>query len=106
MNEEAFRKDKQVVSTLECKHALYGGRKSGRTTKQTDFAIQHLFRGSIVKVEDHYQMGHQPRANKFLMERILKRLEAEFDLTEMKKAKRIRIDQCKLELELLCDKHI
>lgn len=64
----------KIISTLECPN-LTSFRRNGNTTRQVDFAIQKLFEGYTVKIEDHSLVG--VRMNVRLQELIMKRLELE-----------------------------
>lgn len=52
-------------------------RRIGNTTRIVDKAIQMLFYGEEVIVEDHYQNGKHRQANEMLMKRIMMRLHNE-----------------------------
>ena len=78
--------NKNMISTLECPN-IYTGlaipedrslRLNGNTTRQVDFAIQKLFEGYYVIIQDHYLSGGDIRSNKELLERIQRRLLNEF----------------------------
>lgn len=58
---------KNIVTTSE--------RCSGNTTRQVDYAIQLLFNGKTIKVESH---DGGITSSKYLLKRIIKRLEDEF----------------------------
>jgi hypothetical protein len=51
-----------------------GPRRSGRTTREIDKAIQHLFTTGSVMAHDHYPSDQM---RKYVFSRILKRLESE-----------------------------
>jgi len=76
-------------------------RKYGNSTRQIDKAIQDLFNGYTVVVEDHHDTGKNRQSNILLYERILDRLELEHNLYILIDNKIIRIDRNKLELELI-----
>lgn len=65
-----------IVSTMECPNLTYE-RADGNTTRQIDFAIQKLFEGKIVWVQDHWQNGAFRAGNRSLAISIAKRLNAE-----------------------------
>lgn len=71
-------------------------RMTGNSTRQIDLAIQLLFQGKIVKVEDHAAYGRK-HINDLLFDRILDRLYHEhqhiFD--------KIKYDRKKHEIELV-----
>jgi len=53
-------------------------RRSGKTTRQVDLAIQILFEDGIVEIKDHFENGTKKAANKMLFERIRNRLDFEY----------------------------
>lgn len=63
------------ISTLQAE--LKEGRRRGNTIRQIDFAIQELFKGSEVLVEDHSGKEHE---TKRLVGLILERLSSEHDI--------------------------
>ena len=67
-----------MISTREHKYYI-PGRRRGNSTRQADFAIQKLFDGEVVLVEDHYETK---QADKHLLKMILKRLETQFMIKE------------------------
>lgn len=66
--------DKSTISTLSKECLLEKERKKGNTTRQADFAIQKLFKGNIVKVEDHSKCH---AGDRYLFDVIMKRLNRE-----------------------------
>jgi len=85
---------KEVKSTLDGFEFNYE-RRSGNSTKQIDLAIDYLFSGYKVKVEDHWEDGKYDHANDNLFKRVLRRLQNEHP--EIK----VKIDKDKLTIELL-----
>lgn len=71
------------------------GRAVGNSTRQMDFAIQKLFEGYIVIVQDHYRYGDDNQANGFLFNKIIGRLEREH------KGLKYKINRPYLTIELL-----
>ncbi len=67
---------KETKSTIEDVR-FNSGRRVGNSTKQIDKAIQLLFEGYIVKVEDHWELGRNNKMNEMLFDRILKRIRFE-----------------------------
>lgn len=65
-----------IVSTMECPNLTYE-RADGNTTRQIDFAVQKLFEGKIVWVQDHWQNGAFKAGNRSLAISIARRLNAE-----------------------------
>lgn len=59
-------------------------RAVGNSTRQVDYAIQLLFNGYTVLVEDHYQQGGFAPANRVLLERIISRLRNEHRIPQDK----------------------
>lgn len=88
------------ISTLEFTDKQKG-RAVGNTTRQIDFAIQKLFEGYRVKIEDHYCREHHWLADKALFKKVIARLELEHGITENILNKTFDIDFSKLELEFL-----
>jgi len=91
--------DAPVVSTIEME--FDPDRASGNTTRQVNFAIQNLFEGNTVKVQDHAGKGKSHRANIVLFNNILRRLNSEHTLDRLIALGRIRIEPAILEIELL-----
>ena len=87
----------EVISTLETPN-LTTMRMDGNTTRQVDFAIQKLYEGFIIKVEDHYLMR---KANERLFNLILRRLELEHRLPYLYEKNKIEVDRNKLTIELI-----
>jgi hypothetical protein len=72
-----FKKEQgNYISTLDCLD-LNNIRQSGNSTRQVDFAIQKLFSGCVVNIQEHYHKGHNSFSNEILLKRILKRIYAE-----------------------------
>lgn len=65
-----------IVSTMDCPNLTYK-RADENTTRQIDFAIQKLFEGKKVWVQDHWQNGAFRAGNRALAISIAKRLNAE-----------------------------
>lgn len=80
------------VSTMECP-GLTTIRRDGNTTRQINFAVERLFKGDRVIVEDHY--GSR-KANHRLLELILWRFWNDFPNDFNK----LDVDKYKYELEL------
>lgn len=93
---------KPKVTTLDNfhKHEIYG-RVHGNTTRQVNDAVDLIFKGFCVKCLDHHEDGTHTIANKMLFNRVLKRLSSENNLDHLVKNNKIRIDENKLEIELL-----
>jgi hypothetical protein len=73
------------TSTLECPE-LTTLRRNGNTSRQVNFAIELLYLGHRVIVEDHYRDGEDLNANNLLLIRILNRITSEYsDLMEIVK---------------------
>lgn len=53
-------------------------RRTGRTSRQVDFAIQCLFSNQLVLVEDHYKNGNSIKSNQLLLDRIIRRIKGEY----------------------------
>lgn len=77
-------KERLRISTLDAKEYYIPVRRMGNTTRQVDFAIQKLFDGYVVKMEDHFENGKHRVANKFLFARVMERLEREFRMSHRK----------------------
>jgi len=97
---EHNKKHKKTLSTL------YGyekipGRMTGNSTRQIDLAIQLFYTHQIVEIRDHYKWGESKRVNKFLFNRVIKRLYAEHRLKYLLKEKRVIIDYNNLSIELI-----
>lgn len=65
-----------MKSTLN-KDLIEPYRRCGNTTRQVDFAIQLLFSGEDIKVEDHHKDGKDFNSNLNLFRKIVKRLQLE-----------------------------
>lgn len=61
------------VSTLQC-GSIMPIRQCGNTTRQVDWAVQQLYSGNKVAVQDHYEGGRDRGANDNLFKLILGRL--------------------------------
>lgn len=66
----------KTISTLECPNLTHK-RADGNTTRQVDFAIQELFKGNRVLLQDHWEGGTHIRANKHLTDKLWDRLRFE-----------------------------
>jgi len=64
-------------STIHTEAKLTNKRADGNTTRQIDVAIQLLFQGYIVRVEDHYKNGTDKKANCLLFVKIRDRFDCE-----------------------------
>jgi len=87
---------KEIKSTLE-NFVIYNDRCCGNSTRQIDNAIQLLFKGYIVKVEDHYELGNHRKANINLFNRIYDRLHLEHSNSNL--IDKIRFNRDKLTIE-------
>ena len=56
---------------------LSTGRRTGKSIRQIDKAVQILFEDGEVKILDHHEDGSHKAANNLLLRRIVKRLESE-----------------------------
>jgi hypothetical protein len=66
----------RVKSTLN--HEFFAsGRRMGNTTRQVNFAIDHIFNGGVIVCEDHHHGGAHVNANKRLHELVMRRLHLE-----------------------------
>lgn len=92
--------EKEIISTLAVED-IRPGRVSGNSIRQVDFAIDMLYKGNIVKVEDHSAGGEDARANRYLFNRIVKRLEFEHNLRHLFATDQVRLDKSNLEIEFL-----
>lgn len=92
--------NKETVSTLEAGD-IRSGRITGNSIRQVDFAIDQLYQGKIIKVEDHIENGRNRAANRYLYNRIIKRLELEHNLMFLFATDKIRLDKNNLEIEFL-----
>lgn len=81
---------------------LRSGRAVGNTTRIVDKAIQMLFNGDTIKVEDHFKYGEDRRANERLYHLIISRLKTEYreDVLETRRISVI-VDSNKLEIYLV-----
>lgn len=91
---------KTVISTLAVGD-IRSGRISGNSIRQVDFAIDQLYKGNIVKVEDHRDYGNNRAANRYLYNMIVKRLEAEHNLRFLFATDKVRLNKNNLEIEFL-----
>lgn len=76
-------------------NAIVDGRRMGNSTRVADHAIQELFSGKKIHVQDHWENGRHDKANKFLFRTIMDRLKMEHP------GQRIKFDEFKLTIELL-----
>ena len=96
--------EKLSISTLTCPNITLGYsedrelRCKGNTTKQVDFAIQKLFEGYEIAIQDHWSNGKLASANKNLKDRIKRRLEVELRISknQIKERREKTIDFLKL----------
>lgn len=88
---------KEEVTTFEGlpESAIAYGRQSGNSTRIADHAIQQLFSGKKIHVQDHHQNGRHRDANYFLFVKICDRLSREHHRD------RFIADKDKLTIELL-----
>lgn len=82
----------KTISTLRCPSIKSSERKCGNTTRQVDYAIQRLFQGQTVKVEDHAHTGENSDMNKRLMDLIIERITLEHFRNTLQRNK-IKIDR-------------
>lgn len=92
--------EKEIISTLAVED-IRPGRVSGNSIRQVDFAIDKLYEGYIIKVEDHFKEGEDESRNRYLFDRIVKRLEFEHNLRHLFATDKIRLDKRNLEIEFL-----
>lgn len=59
-------------------------RASGNTIRMIDLAVQLIYDGYIVNIQDHYKNGSLKEANRELFDLIIKRLENEHNLNYRK----------------------
>lgn len=72
----------ETVSTLGSTEWYISGRAQGNTTRQIDKAIQLLFEGYRVMLQDHHEDGNNEIANKNLFDRLRDRLVIEHRLSD------------------------
>jgi len=72
-------------------------RASGNTTRIINFAIEMLFRGITIKVEDHFENGTNSMANRMLADRIISRLISEHFNDDMS---RVDFNRSKMTIKL------
>lgn len=70
------------------------GRMTGNSTRRIDFYIQKLFTEKEVKIQDHYP---DKKADKYLFNRVLNRLEFEHNLSKRKE--QFEINKLKLTIK-------
>lgn len=87
------------ISTLENFKGLSYGRATGNTTRLVDHAIQLLFEGKIIIVYDAWENGNHEQANKYLFERIIKRMNFEHSNVNLK------VDKKRLTIQIESDKY-
>lgn len=73
----------EPISLLKLSEHWIVERAKGNTTRQVDEAIQLLFQGKEIKIEDHYQFGSSESANMNLFNRIAGRLYSEHGISIM-----------------------
>lgn len=90
--------NKKEVTTFEGlpEGAIRYGRRCGNSTRMCDHAIQQLFNGNIVHVQDHHQNGRHREANQHLFRMIMNRLTAEHPIDSL-----VKFDKQKLIIELI-----
>ena len=76
-----------------------GGRMNGNSTRQIDSAIQDIFGGYVVIIKE--SSGSKKEQNILLFEKIVKRLQAEHNLDNMIRRKKIRVSRADLTIELI-----
>jgi hypothetical protein len=86
---------KEPISTLNAE--INQIRRNGNSTRQVDFAIQKIFEGEIVLVQDAWEWGNHEKANHFLFKYILRRLYAEHNLSK----KDLKIDERQLTISIM-----
>ena len=79
---------------------IEGGRRSGRTTRQVDYAIQAIFAGKTVAVYDHHDNGDHKKSSERLFKLILSRLSDEHNLDMMLKFGFLNINNRNLTINL------
>ncbi len=72
------------ISTLSCPN-LTNNRRDGNTTRQVNYGIDELFKGSNVLFSDHFENGQNKNANRNLWLQVLERLKTEHDIIHLKK---------------------
>lgn len=96
-----IKKYKSTFDGVEIK----SGRRVGNSTRQINAAIEFLFDVDLytVIVRDHYKNGSDTKANKYLLERIVQRLEVEHKINIQKliRDKKLIIDKVKSTITLL-----
>lgn len=91
---------RSLNSTLNA-HLKFSERRSGNTTRQVDHAINSLFKGDIVIVQDHHKTGKCNLSNKVLFQKVLNRLNNEHDIVIPSDQKYIEINKINLSLYLM-----
>lgn len=75
--------------------AIAPGRRMGNTTRAIDHAVQLLFMGHRVRIEDPWEWGGHDNANKDMFRRVLNRMNREHAPID------IKFDSKKLTIELI-----
>jgi hypothetical protein len=100
MKRQDVGRDMTKIKSTYCPEVIFSGfRMSGNSTRQVDYAIQMLFQGYIVRVEDHYMSGASNKVNNYLFDRVGDRLKAEHERLFTNKV--IRVDRAKFEFEIM-----
>lgn len=82
-----------MVSTRNLKNYYTPDRRSGNSTRQTNFAIEELFKGKKILVKDHYGTRE---SDEHLLKMILTRLEFESKI----QAKNIKVEDDGIDLTI------
>lgn len=85
-----------ITSTLMVSYFVTFGRKVGNSTRICDHAIQLLFSGHKIQVQDHFENGTNTHSNKLLFTKIMNRLYDEHKL----QVKDIEFDMDRLTIKL------
>lgn len=97
---ETIIQNADKISTLKTPN-LTNKRRDGNSTRQIDFAIQKLFEGYIVVVEDHYfNKDWRPdrKASEYLFKRIIDRIKFEHSYIDPKK---VLVNKSNLTIEFI-----
>jgi hypothetical protein len=85
----------EIVSTLDGFEKYSSLRCSGNSTRIIDHAIQQLFEGKTILVQDIWEEGKNKNVNKDLFDRIIKRINFEhFNI-------KLKIDKIKLTIKII-----
>lgn len=95
-----YKDGKEYESTLtNMVGFITGSRRDGNSIRLVDNAIQILYNGKVCLVRDHHGMGSYNQSNRYLMDKILRRLSSEHNLETLINEDKIRIDMSKFEIE-------